>query len=175
MGYFELIHEVAEKKIQEWIEEGVFDNLEGKGRPLEMEDLSMVPPDLRMAYKILKNSGDLPPELLDAQDILTAVDLLAGCADEQERYRQLQKVNFLVMKANMRRSRPVYLEHDQVYYEKVVARTTVAPCRQPKAALARPRDVAPLPREEPQAAAGSRLTRPLRSIVLRIRRRYSAL
>ena len=26
----------------------------GKGKPLQLEDLSMVPPELRMSYKILK-------------------------------------------------------------------------------------------------------------------------
>lgn len=48
---------IAERKIQEAIEEGQLDNLPGYGKPLELEDLSHIPPDMRMAYTLLKNSG----------------------------------------------------------------------------------------------------------------------
>ena len=48
---------VAEQKIQEALKEGVFDNLPGAGKPLVQEDLSHLPPEMRMAYTILKNSG----------------------------------------------------------------------------------------------------------------------
>jgi hypothetical protein len=48
---------VAEQKIQEALRNGEFDQLPGAGKPLEMEDLSHLPPETRMAYTILKNSG----------------------------------------------------------------------------------------------------------------------
>ena len=50
-----------------------------------------------MAYKILKNAGYLPPELLEEREIVTAAELLAAATDEQERYRQMRKLDFLVM------------------------------------------------------------------------------
>jgi hypothetical protein len=37
-----------------------FDDLPGAGRPLELDDDSMVPRNLRMAYRILKNAGYAP-------------------------------------------------------------------------------------------------------------------
>ncbi|NOR05121.1 MAG: DUF1992 domain-containing protein, partial [Deltaproteobacteria bacterium] len=40
-------------------------------------------------------------------------------------YRQAQKVNLMVTKANMSRRKPINLEKDQIYYRKVVERTTV--------------------------------------------------
>lgn len=52
---------VAENRIQAAYEEGAFDHLPGKGQPLPLEDDSHLPPELRMAYKILKNSGHLTP------------------------------------------------------------------------------------------------------------------
>jgi hypothetical protein len=52
---------VAENKIQAAYEDGAFDHLPGKGQPLALEDDSHLPPELRMAYKILKNSGHLTP------------------------------------------------------------------------------------------------------------------
>ena len=49
---------LAERKIEEAIERGDFDDLPGAGRPLDLDDLDpMLPEELRMAYRILKNAG----------------------------------------------------------------------------------------------------------------------
>ncbi|MCD6199468.1 MAG: DUF1992 domain-containing protein [Deltaproteobacteria bacterium] len=118
-------HKIAENRIKEAIKRGDLDNIKGKGKPLVFEDDSFIPPDLRMAYKMLKNAGFIPPELQSEKEIKTAIDLLENLEDEQERYRQAQKVNLMVTKANMSRKRPINLEKDQIYYRKVVERTTV--------------------------------------------------
>lgn len=120
---------LAERLIEESMRRGEFDDLPGKGKKIEFEDDSMVPEDLRMAYKILRNAGYIPPEMVEEKEIVSAMDLLEAATDEKQRYRQMQKLNFLVMKLNARRRRPVELEKNQLYYEKVVARTTV---RSPK-------------------------------------------
>lgn len=65
----------AERRIQEAQKEGAFDHLPGEGRPLDLEDDSAVPQELRMAYKVLKNAGYLPPELADRKEINTILDL----------------------------------------------------------------------------------------------------
>lgn len=116
---------IAERKIEEAMRRGEFDNLEGQGRRIEFEDDSMVPADLRMAYKILKNAGYLPPELLEEKEIITAAEMLAAATDEQERYKQMQKLNLLVSKANARRRQPLNLEKDPAYYQKVVEKITL--------------------------------------------------
>ncbi len=116
---------IAERHIEEALRRGDFDNLPGQGRRIVFEDDSMIPQDLRMAYKILKNAGYVPQELLDEKEIVTATELLAAATDEQERYRQMQKLNYLVMKVNARRRRPVCLEKEQAYYQRIVERTTV--------------------------------------------------
>lgn len=117
-----IIEKVAEDKIQRAIEEGQFDNLPGKGRPLELEDDSWVPEDLRMAYKVLKNSGHVPQEIEERKTINNLVEALAGCEDEQERYRQMRKLNAMVTRFNASRSRPIHVDVEDVYYEKVVER-----------------------------------------------------
>lgn len=40
---------------------GQFDNLAGTGKPLAEEDDSLVPEDMRAAYRMLKNAGYAPP------------------------------------------------------------------------------------------------------------------
>ena len=46
--------EYCRRKIRQAIRNGDLDHIPGKGKPLQLEDLSMVPPELRMSYKILK-------------------------------------------------------------------------------------------------------------------------
>jgi|SRR5579862_7845662 len=51
---------VAERVIQEAIDEGKFDNLPGKGKPLVLDDDPSTPAHLRTVNRILKNAGVLP-------------------------------------------------------------------------------------------------------------------
>jgi len=117
---FDIMDKIAEERIREAIERGEFDDLPGKGKPLDLEDDSHLPPDLRMAYKILKNADCLPPELELRKEIRTTEDLLAGIQDTQEKYKQMKKLNYLIMKLNMTRRTSVTMEENQRYYEKVV-------------------------------------------------------
>ncbi|MEF3698330.1 DnaJ family domain-containing protein [Desulfolutivibrio sp.] len=116
---------ISEQRIVEAMQRGEFDNLEGAGQKLVFEDDSMVPEDLRMAYKVMKNAGYLPPEILEEKEILSAADLLANAPDEHERYLRMRKLQCVVMRINQRRNRPVYLEKDAEYYEKAVSRVTL--------------------------------------------------
>ena len=116
---------IAEERIREAMQRGDFADLPGKGKPLRLEDDSKIPSDLRMAYKILKNAGYVPEEIELLKQINSTRDLLKHCSDEKEKYQQIQKLNLLITRMNMRRARPVNLEQDQVYYEKVVDRVKI--------------------------------------------------
>ena len=126
---FEFIHKIAEERIQESEKRGELQNLEGGGKPIVYEDDSMIPEDLRMAYKILKNSGHLPPELQAERDIRNAMDLVEHLSDEREKYKQIQKVNFMIKQLNMKRRRPVMFEKQEVYYDKIVNKVRTSPSR----------------------------------------------
>ena len=115
----------AERRIQEAQKEGAFDHLPGEGRPLELEDDSAVPAELRMAYKVLKNAGYLPPELQDRKEISTILDLLENCDEGAEKLRQMQKLEVILMRMKNRRARSVAITENDTYYEKVVRRVTL--------------------------------------------------
>ncbi len=53
----------VERKLQELVEQGFFDNLPGSGRPLDLseDDNPFVPEDMRLAFRILRNAGVAPP------------------------------------------------------------------------------------------------------------------
>lgn len=54
---------IAEERIARALVAGEFDALPGSGQPLDLGDDLLVPPEVRMANRILKNAGCLPPEL----------------------------------------------------------------------------------------------------------------
>ena len=54
---------IAERKIAEALSRGEFDDLPGAGRPLELDDDALVPEDMRMAHRILRNAGYAPEEV----------------------------------------------------------------------------------------------------------------
>jgi hypothetical protein len=113
---------IAERRILEAIGEGALDDLPGAGQPLELENDSHVPEDLRVAYKILKNAGFVPKEVALRKEIIQAEDLLAGMEDTKAKYRQLKKLNFLVMKLNMLRNTHTGMEKSQLYEKKLAER-----------------------------------------------------
>jgi hypothetical protein len=117
---FAVFGRIAEERILEAQRRGDFDNLPGHGKPLQLEDDSHVPEDLRLAYKVLKNADCLPPELELKKEILTTEQMLGRITDEGEKYKQLKRLNFLVMKLNMLRKVPVSWEENQRYLDKIV-------------------------------------------------------
>ncbi len=117
MDFFERI---AENRILEAIEAGLFDNLKGKGKPLNLEDDSHIPPELRMAYKILRNADCLPPELELRKEIVTLQDLVASMEDEAEKLLQMRRLQFLMMKMNLSRQVSAQLLEHELYTPKIL-------------------------------------------------------
>ncbi len=117
---FAALERIAEERIREAIQRGEFENLPGSGKPLKFDDELHIPDDLRLAYKVLKNADCVPPELELKKEIRTAEDLLSELKDEGEKYRQIKKINYLIMKLNTMRQGSVQWEEKQLYYEKVV-------------------------------------------------------
>ena len=91
---------IADRKICEALEKGHLNIESWHNKPLPISNDNMVPGELRMAYKILKNAGYLPPEIETKKEIQQIEDLLATCEDERIRVKQIKKLNYLVLKLN---------------------------------------------------------------------------
>jgi hypothetical protein len=76
---------VSEDRIKKAYEDGEFSNLPGFGKPLEPDDLSAVPQELRMAYRMMKNAGYSPEESVLRQEVMTIEDLIKNCQEDTER------------------------------------------------------------------------------------------
>ena len=97
---------IAEKKIAEAIARGELDDLPGAGKPLELDDDANVPEDLRVAYRILKNAGFVPPEVDSLREIGQLERLVeAHTIDDPAKARLLHKIALLRTLAEGRRDR----------------------------------------------------------------------
>lgn len=118
---------VVEERIRKAQKKGVFDNLQGAGRPLNLTDDRHIAEDLRLAYKILKNADCVPPEIELKKEILRTEELLANMPDTAERYKTLKKLNFLIMKLNAARQGNYQFDLPQRYMANVTDRIAVQP------------------------------------------------
>ncbi len=55
--------QIAEQRIIKSIARGELSGLPGEGEPLRLDDDTVVPESLRMAFRIMKNAGLLPPQV----------------------------------------------------------------------------------------------------------------
>lgn len=117
---FSAIQIIAEQRIEEAIKQGEFDDLPGAGKPLPDEDLSHVPQELRMAWRILKNANCLPAEVAERKEITQLSELLDACREEKERLTAMKRLRVLLDR--MGSHRHATLEAQDEYYQKVLAR-----------------------------------------------------
>lgn len=96
----DLFHIIAEEKIKQALKDGEFDNLPGMGKPLKPDDLSAVPEELRMAYRIMKNSGYIEEETNLRKELKTIEDLIHQCDDEYEKAGLQKQLNEKLLRFN---------------------------------------------------------------------------
>ena len=84
------IDRAIEAIIREAMRRGEFDNLPGKGKPIDLTDYFNTPEDFRLAYSIMKNAGVLPEEVEILKEIEALNNQLEVCTDEGKR-KQLKK------------------------------------------------------------------------------------
>lgn len=117
-----LFQRIAEQRILEAQRNGAFDNLPGKGKPLELEDLSWVPEELRIGYHVLKNAHVLPPEAELLKDVHTLEDLLKHVEDEGERRALAKSIQWKMIRLDMLKRRSMDLNSVRAYSRKLVAK-----------------------------------------------------
>lgn len=115
---------IAERRIIEAMENGEFDNLEGMGKPINFEDEIWIPENLRMAYRILKTAGCIPPELELRNEVINLSALIDTIDDDKERLKKIRELNFKILKLNIIRKRPFNLDDFPEYELKVADKFT---------------------------------------------------
>ncbi len=87
------IESAIEQKIREAIARGEFDNLAGKGKPIDLEAYFNTPEDLRMAFAMLKSNSFVPEEIEIMKEITQLKADLESCSDESTRELLRTRIN----------------------------------------------------------------------------------
>jgi hypothetical protein len=80
-----------EKQIQKAIAEGKFDNLEGAGKPIDLDAYFAAPEDVRVGYSVLKSNKFVPEEIDRLKEIGDLKEKLKNSSDAAEK-QKLNKV-----------------------------------------------------------------------------------
>ena len=116
-----LVDQIAEARIQQAIDRGELRNLPGEGQPLRLEDDSAIPEELRVAYRLLKNAGFLPPELELRREVREAEQLLRQLP-ESDRSRARARLEWLQLRLAASRRRPSNLLLEEQYRQQLLER-----------------------------------------------------
>jgi len=118
-----LLNQIAETRIQEAIERGELRDLPGEGKPLQLDDDSAIPEELRLAYRILKNAGFLPPELQLRKEVREAEQLLQQLPEgERSRARARARLELLQLRLAATRRQPINLLLEDRYRQRLLER-----------------------------------------------------
>ena len=116
-----ILETLADRRIIDAERDGEFDNLPGAGKPLDLYEDPMIPEDLRMAYRILKNSGYVPPEVHALRE-LRELERFVEQAEGDIRARGLRRLEMLRMKLELENPQRASLFARSGYVERAAER-----------------------------------------------------
>ena len=101
---------IVEALIKEAQARGDFDNLPGKGKPIDLSEYFETPEDIRMAQSVLKNAGMAAPEVQLLKEIAELRQLLTALSDAErkqdvEKRIQEKQMEFNLMMERQRKKR----------------------------------------------------------------------
>ena len=101
---------IVEELIKQAQERGEFDNLPGKGKPIDLSEYFDTPEDVRVAQSLLKNSGFKSREVELLNEIAQLRQILSALTDQKKKdeiQKQIQekRVEFSLMMERQKRDR----------------------------------------------------------------------
>ncbi len=92
---------LIEEKIREAMERGEFDDLPGKGKPLDLDAYFATPEDVRLGYSVLKSAGCVPVEVELQKEIESLKARLDVSDDERERQSLRKEIEGKTLKLSL--------------------------------------------------------------------------
>lgn len=101
---------IVEALIKEAQERGEFDNLPGKGKPIDLTTYFETPEEVRLAQSVLKNAGMISPEVVLLKEIAELRQMLAAVTDEMKKQEirkriEQKQIEFNLMMERQKRQR----------------------------------------------------------------------
>jgi hypothetical protein len=116
-----VLDELVERRILDSMRRGELNDLPGAGRPLQLDDDRLVPEELRVAYRVLRNAGYLPPEIELRRDIASAEALVSAATSEEARSAAARRLTLLRLRLGEMRG-PGSLAAERDYFDRLLAR-----------------------------------------------------
>jgi hypothetical protein len=95
----------VDEKIKEAIARGEFDNLPGRGKPLDLDAYFATPEHLRMGHSILKSADIIPEEMELLKQIEGLKKSLDSCTSQIEKRAIQKQLSEKITNFNMRMER----------------------------------------------------------------------
>jgi hypothetical protein len=95
------IEKFVEDQIKKAMAEGEFDNLSGKGKPIDLNGYFQTPEHLRICYSILKNGSFIPEEVQMLKEIEALREQEANCSDEAQKNQLAKTIHEKVLSFNL--------------------------------------------------------------------------
>jgi hypothetical protein len=101
---------IVEALIKEAQERGEFDNLPGKGKPIDLTSYFEAPEEIRVAQSVLKNAGMTSPEVQLLKEIAELRQILGAVVNEKKKEEiqkriQEKQIEFNLMMERQKRQR----------------------------------------------------------------------
>jgi len=116
----DIIDQLVERRITEAIARGDFDGLPGAGRPLVIDDDRLVPEELRVAHRIMKNAGFVPEELRLFAEIRNVEQLLMQARAGDAHVSASARLRVLLERLGSCRAMP--LQSQAQYFDRLIER-----------------------------------------------------
>jgi len=95
------IEKFVEDQIKKAMAEGEFDNLSGKGKPIDLDGYFQTPEHLRICYSILKNGQFIPEEVQMLKDIEALREQEATCSDTEQKNQLAKTIREKILSFNL--------------------------------------------------------------------------
>lgn len=84
--------DLVEARIRKAMAEGEFDNLPGKGKPIDLSKYYGVPEHLRIAYQMMKDSGYIPEEVRLKKEMEILKEKIKQCKSDEEKHKLMKEL-----------------------------------------------------------------------------------
>ena len=111
---------IAEQRILDAIARGELDNLPGAGAPLDLDDDALVPEEMRLAFRVLKNAGYVPEEVRLRREISDLESILRDPGGDPSQQRALKRLALLRTRLRARGGRELAFNLEAAYREKIL-------------------------------------------------------
>lgn len=89
---------IASQRIEEAIKDGKFDNLPGQGKPIDLSDDDHIPPEMRLAVRVMKNAGVTPIEISLRKEIDSLRKELKNAKSEKEKAKLESELRWMTLR-----------------------------------------------------------------------------